>query len=149
MPERLNRLAEPDLITELRHCCGGDHWARAFSARRPFDSSAHVLAAADAVFDAFTDEQWHDVLAATVQHGPGAGDEATCDATRVALRLYAERFGYPFVAVMSTAAADELLMRVRIRLGNDPATEWRVAQEEQRRLTRLRLQRLFAAAAEP
>ena len=40
--------------------------------------------------------------------------------------------------------ADEILAALTERLGNDPATELRVAAEEHRRITRLRLEKLMA-----
>ena len=40
--------------------------------------------------------------------------------------------------------ADEILAALTERLGNDPATELRVAAEEHRRITRLRIERLMA-----
>lgn len=148
MPQRLNVLGEAELLAELRGCCASEAWARAFVRRRPFDNADAVMAAADAAFDELNDEEWRESLVSSAQQGPGAGDEATCEAARIALRMYEERFGHPFVAVLATSAADELLMRIRIRLANDVETELRVTREEQRRLTRLRLQRLFSAAVE-
>ena len=41
--------------------------------------------------------------------------------------------------------ADEILAALEERLGNDPATELRVAAEEHRGSTRLRLERLVEA----
>jgi len=41
--------------------------------------------------------------------------------------------------------ADEMLGALRGRLSNDPATELRVAAEEQAKITRLRLDKLVAS----
>jgi 2-oxo-4-hydroxy-4-carboxy-5-ureidoimidazoline decarboxylase len=68
------------------------------------------------------------------------------DAALFAIRLYSDRFGYPFVSGIETPTSEELLMRVRIRLGNDPEPEGRAAREHLRRLVRRRIQSLQEAA---
>ncbi|MGH9723645.1 MAG: 2-oxo-4-hydroxy-4-carboxy-5-ureidoimidazoline decarboxylase [Candidatus Acidiferrales bacterium] len=40
-------------------------------------------------------------------------------------------------------SSEEILKNLRQRLSNDPETEWRIATEEQRKITRLRLEKLF------
>lgn len=140
----LNQLTSEELAAELKRIGGAEAWVSAFMRRAPFRSDDEFLAAADAAFDELSSAEWKETLAATRVRAPDAGDAATCDAVRTALRLYEERFAHPFVAVTSSNAADELLMRVRIRLGNEPDLEWRLTCEEQRRLARLRLQRMLA-----
>ena len=57
---------------------------------------------------------------------------------------YEARFGHVFLISAAGRDAPEILAALTERLGNDPATELRVAAEEQRRITRLRLERLMA-----
>ena len=55
---------------------------------------------------------------------------------------YEARFGHVFLIAAAGRGAAEILDALRARLGNDPATKLQVAAEEQRRITRLRLERL-------
>jgi 2-oxo-4-hydroxy-4-carboxy-5-ureidoimidazoline decarboxylase len=142
---RLHELGNDELAASLKDCCGAESWVSALLRHAPFRDDGELLAAADRAFDELSVEEWKETFETTQVHTPDKGDAATRGALRTALRLYQERFGHPFVAVTSSDAADELLMRVRIRLGNEPDHEWRVSREEQRRLVRLRVQRLLAA----
>src|SRR5205809_926207 len=58
---------------------------------------------------------------------------------------YEERFGHVFLISATGKRADEMLSALRGRLSNDPATELRVAAEEQAKITRLRLDKLVAS----
>jgi 2-oxo-4-hydroxy-4-carboxy--5-ureidoimidazoline (OHCU) decarboxylase len=57
---------------------------------------------------------------------------------------YEQRFGHVFLISAEGRSAEEILANLRARLGNDADTELRVAAEEHRRITRLRLQRLLS-----
>jgi len=48
-----------------------------------------------------------------------------------------------FLIAAAGRGAEEILADLRARLGNDPDTELRVAAEEHRRITRLRIERLM------
>ena len=58
-------------------------------------------------------------------------------------RRYAERFGHVFLVCATGKTAGEMLALGRKRLGNDPETELAIAAEEQRKITRLRLEKLL------
>ena len=57
---------------------------------------------------------------------------------------YEARFGHVFLISAAGRSADEILATLTERLGNDPGTELRVAADEHRRITRLRIERLLA-----
>jgi 2-oxo-4-hydroxy-4-carboxy-5-ureidoimidazoline decarboxylase len=157
--ENLNRLTASAAEAQLLSCCASRRWALRVAAGRPYADGAALLAAADAAWDEATD---HDVLEALGAHPrigerDGGGEQerreqaaaaATVDdATAVALREgnseYEERFGHIYLVFASGRSAPELLTDLRSRLGNDAATELRVAAEQQRAITRLRLERLL------
>ena len=58
-------------------------------------------------------------------------------------RSYQERFGHLFVICATGKTSKEILESLQQRLSNDPETELRIAAEEQRKITRLRLEKLF------
>jgi OHCU decarboxylase len=59
-------------------------------------------------------------------------------------RRYAERFGHVFLVCATGKSAAEILALGRQRLSNDPETELAIAAEEQRKITRLRLEKLLS-----
>jgi 2-oxo-4-hydroxy-4-carboxy-5-ureidoimidazoline decarboxylase len=132
------------LAAALRECCGIDRWVDGVLARQPFRDEAALLSAADAVFAELAPEDWRRGFAA-VGEPPVArdGETGTQTAAELALRLYRERFGYPFITSAPPMASDELLMRIRIRLGNEEQAEFRGSSAELRRLTHYRLSRLM------
>lgn len=163
---RLNALPAAEAEADLLACCGSREWARRVAALRPFASEEALFDAADVVWWALDREDW---LQAFRSHprigekkaeagqtgreqgwsrGEQAGMDTAEDATRRALadgnRAYEERFGHIYLVFASGRSAAELLADLRSRLGNDPATELGIAAEEQRKITRLRLERLVA-----
>jgi len=140
--DAFNALPDAELHSELHHCCSSTRWIARVASARPFASSAVLLQHAGAAFEELREEDWQEAFAAIAIRELQAGDDATRSATRLALRLYEERFGYPFVSA-EQLGAEELLMRVRIRLGLEPDAQQRASRAEQRRLAHARLQRLL------
>ncbi|HEX6625475.1 MAG TPA: 2-oxo-4-hydroxy-4-carboxy-5-ureidoimidazoline decarboxylase, partial [Pyrinomonadaceae bacterium] len=60
-------------------------------------------------------------------------------------RAYEQRFGFIYIVCATGKSAGEMLSILRARLGHDEARELRVAAEEQRKITRLRLEKLLDA----
>ena len=58
-------------------------------------------------------------------------------------RHYQQRFGFIFVICATGKTAEEMLTNLNLRLQNDRETELRAAAEEQRKITRLRLEKLL------
>ena len=73
-------------------------------------------------------------------------DDAS-QATRAAIaagnRVYEDRFGHVFLIAAAGRGPDEILSELTRRLDTTPEEEVRVAAEEHRRITRLRLERTF------
>ena len=80
----------------------------------------------------------HD-LSAHEQRGIVGASDATLAALADANRAYEDRFGYIFIVCATGKTADEMLALLLARLENDPATEIRIAAEEQARIMALRL----------
>jgi 2-oxo-4-hydroxy-4-carboxy-5-ureidoimidazoline decarboxylase len=148
----------------LAACCGATRWVDRMVARRPFGSSARLLAAARDEWFALGEADWREAFAhhpkigdrdALRRHFPAtahlsereqAGVSGAPDDVRNALaegnREYQRRFGYIFIVCATGKTADEMLTLLRARLPNDPATELRIAAEEQAKITALRLMQL-------
>jgi OHCU decarboxylase len=83
--------------------------------------------------------------AAAEQAGRAERRPETLAALARANREYQERFGYIFIVCASGRSAEEMLDLCRQRLHNAPAEELKVAAEEQRKITRLRLEKWLSS----
>jgi len=142
-------------------CCGSERWARAMVEARPFDSLNRMIETGDACWASLTPDDWLEAFAAHPQIGEQKSGSAWSAAEQAAAasaaaderaRLtalnaaYRARFGYIFIVCATGRSAAEMLKLVEARLSNDPAIELRIAAEEQRRITGLRLAKLIGDA---
>jgi OHCU decarboxylase len=163
--ERLNNLSEREAESELLKCCGSTLWARRMAAERPFHDLQHLLATADAVWWALDAEDWLEAFSRhpkigekeserlqtqdarqwseQEQAGTLSADEETRLALAAANREYERKFGHIYIICATGKTADEMLSILKERLENDADKELRVAAEEQRRITHLRLQKML------
>jgi OHCU decarboxylase len=157
----LNSLPVAAARAALGRCCGARHWVDAMLAARPFASDAELLATAERVWWGLGRADWLEAFAAHPRIGgrgeastdwarrEQAGADGAAVATLAALAqgnlTYEERFGHVFLISATCKTADEMLDALRARLTNDPATELRVAAEEQAKITRLRLDKLVVS----
>lgn len=163
--EGLNALPAAQAEAELLACCGSRRWARETAARRPFGGVGALLAAADEVWWSLAPDDWHEAFRAHPRIGerkaerPEQGTERWSGQEQAGLRdadaalrleladanrAYEERFGWIFLVNATGKTPDEMLALARGRLSNPPDDELLVAAEEQRRITRIRLEKLLA-----
>jgi OHCU decarboxylase len=154
----LNELPEEEAAGELLAVCHSRRWAKEVAAGRPYADEAALQRAADEVWTALGPEDWLEAFAAHPRIGEGGGRSAAWsrqeqsgvggagrDVQEALARGNAEyeaRFGHVFLIAAAGRSAGEILAELEARLGNDPATELRVAAGEHRRITRLRLEKL-------
>lgn len=162
---QLNALDEPELRAELAAFCGAPSWIDRIAAARPYATAEDVLHAAAAADAGVPPDDWREAF----RHHPRIGERtaersqsaAASDASAreqaavqqagaadiaplaEANRAYEDRFGYVFIVCASGRSATEMLAMLRERMANDPATELRIAADEQKKITRLRLERLL------
>ena len=162
--EQLNSLSADEALPELLKCCGSENWARRMEHERPFANQAELLNKADSIWWSLEAFDWlaafhsHPKIgeqkaaakvAVQAQSWSAAEQAGTRDARETTMlqlaegnRQYEQRFGYIFIVCASGKTADEMLAILRERLGNEPDKELRVAAEEQRKITQLRLNKL-------
>lgn len=157
--EHLNGLPARAARAALGRCCGARRWVEAMLALRPFASDAALFAAAERAWWALAREDWleafrghprigqhaADAWARSEQAGVSGAGEDTRAALAQGNRAYEERFGHVFLICATGKSATEMLGALRGRLGNDPATELRIAATEEAKITRLRLAKLAAS----
>jgi OHCU decarboxylase len=163
--EGLNTLSRDEAEAEMLKCCGSTLWARRMADARPFHDLEKLLAAADSIWWSLDEEDWLEAFsrhpkigekeseraqAVTAQKwsneeqkGVRSIDEETRRELAEANREYAQKFGYIYIVCATGKTADEMLAILKERLQNDPGKEIRVAAEEQRRITHLRLKKLL------
>ena len=157
----LNALPAEQAEAELLACCSAPEWASRVAAARPFADAAALAARADEVWETLGPDDWLEAFAAHPRIGersPGAATASWSSAEQAGVGdadpgvlaalvegnlAYERRFGHVFLISASGRKAEELLAALRERLDNDPETELRVAASEQRKITRLRLDRLL------
>jgi OHCU decarboxylase len=157
----LNGLPRDEAELRLRACCGSRAWASAVAARRPYADLPALMKAADLVWTELPRSDWLEAFAAHPRvgesggHSPdssqreqsrimGAGDE-TLAALAEENRRYEARFGHVFLISAAGRSAPDVLAALEQRMGNDPVKEVEVAAEEQRKITRLRLESMLTS----
>lgn len=163
--EKLNQMSEPKAAELLKQCCGSTQWVFRMLAMRPFASREALLQSADDVWSQLGRKDWLEafahhprigekksekpqgVKAAKWSKHEQAGVKEADDSVRDELvRInhdYDVRFGYIYIVCASGKTAEELLAIAQKRMKNDPDVEIGVAGEEQRRITRLRLEKVL------
>jgi allantoicase len=158
----LNSLPQNAARKMFLNCCGSTKWCEAMLSQRPFASIQHLLDVAEHACDVLEAEDWKQAFAAHPQIGEkkiGAPEQAqrwseaeqagaAGASAEVQKRLqqrnqdYHSRFGYIFIVCASGQSGEAMLATLERRLHNDPPTEQKVAAGEQRKITKLRLQKL-------
>ena len=158
---RLDLAATDEAREMLFACCGSTRWVTLMLARRPFGSMDRLLADANDVWNALSEDDWkeafshhprigernlaHAKFAATralseqEQAGVSGASEDVLAALAEVNRAYEDKFGYVFLICATGRTAVEMLSAARERLAHDPATEIRIAAAEQAKITALRL----------
>lgn len=165
--ERLNELPAEQAAGELLTCCGSREWARQVADRRPFANAAHLLEAADAVWWSLDQADWLEAFrshprigelmaaasqtdqeeqwSAKEQEGMNTAAHATRQALVEGNRAYEARFGHIYLVCATGKSGEELIAILTQRLENGSETEIRVAAEEQRKITHLRIEKLLSS----
>ena len=163
---RLNALDAAEAERELLKCCGSTGWAQSLAAQRPFGETQELLTAADDIWRNLSECDWLEAFAAhpkiggrkaareqgaqarnwseQEQSGARAAEGATLDELAEGNRIYEEKFGHIFIVCATGKTAHEMLVLLRARLPHDASVELRHAAEEQRKITRLRLEKLLS-----
>jgi OHCU decarboxylase len=162
----LNELPADQAEAEFLKCCGSPGWARAMTAARPFLNREELLEKAEYTWWSLSAEDWLEAFRAHPRIGEKqadvpqsrqahswsareqSGTEGAAANTKAALaegnRKYESRFGFIYIVFATGKSAEEMLSNLNRRLENDRETELSSAAEEQRKITRLRLEKLLS-----
>lgn len=160
-----DELSRDRAVALLKDCCGSTEWAERMARARPHPSLEALLEKSDAIWWTLRRDDWLEAFSAHPRLGDSSGksgsrsaswsrgEQATVVAETEAqgeLRrlneAYEERFGWIFILCATGKSAGEVMSSLQERLKNEDAEELRQAAEEQNRITRLRLRKLFEPA---
>ena len=163
--EELNSLKSVAADEEFLKCCGSTRWAGEMTRARPFASLEELCEKADAVCESLNEEDWLEAFRAhpkiggrkaatdqsqqaqswSAQEQSGVANAAreTGDELARQNRDYETRFGFIFIVCATGKSPEEMLTILKSRIGNDRHDELLIAAEEQRKITRLRLEKLL------
>ena len=162
----LNELSAKDAERELFKCCGSTRWASEMTRARPFASLEELCEKAEAVCESLNEEDWLEAFRAhpkigetkaatdqsqeaqswSAQEQSGVANAAreTVDELAQKNRDYEARFGFIFIVCATGKSPEQMLTILQARIGNDRRDELLIAAEEQRKITRLRLEKLLS-----
>jgi 2-oxo-4-hydroxy-4-carboxy-5-ureidoimidazoline decarboxylase len=149
----------------LLTCCGSTTWVNKMIAALPAEDLVDLLEMAEEQWYACHEADWREAFS----HHPQIGDidslkekfsgtaqwaegeqasvkqasEQTLEQLAEGNQVYKERFGYIFIVNATGKSADEILNLLNQRLYNNPDVEIQIAMEEQLKITKLRLEKLF------
>lgn len=163
--ERLNRAAKQSAVADFMNCCGSQTWARMMAEARPFADAAALIKQAERIWLNLESHDWLEAFAAHPkigarksapkqtaqaaewsrgeQSGTHAANDSVLDALEETNRLYEEKFGYIFIVCATGKGAAEMLDLCRQRLSNSADAELRIAVDEQKKITEIRLRKLL------
>ena len=159
-----NALPDAEVRQALLDCCGSARWAASVASRRPYATEEVLHKAADSIWWKLDRNDWLEAFSHHPQIGEkpatgsasarqwaegeqagarGASEEVKTRLAR-ANRAYFEKFGYIFIICATGKSLEGMLALLNQRLQNDPSSELSIAAEQQRQITRIRLEKLFA-----
>ena len=163
--EQLNCAAEETAQSAFTNCCGSQTWARMMTEARPFASVTALIKQAEEIWLNLDAQDWLEAFAAHPKIGAKktvssqsaqsvewsnaeqSGTQTAADSLRDELdeanRLYEEKFGFIFIICATGKSAEEMLDLCRRRVRNDADSEIRIAADEQRKITEIRLKKLL------
>jgi OHCU decarboxylase len=160
-----NALPPADAESLLIDCCGSTRWAASVISRRPYATVEALHKAADSIWWKLERADWLEAFS----HHPQIGDNPAngSDSARLwaageqagvrtasedvkarlarANRAYFEKFGYIYIVCVTGKTAEGMLAILNQRLQNDLPSELSIAAEQQRLITRIRLEKLLTS----
>lgn len=160
----LNEGSDDEAYAALLQCCGSAKWARRMVDERPFQDMQELLSTDDRVWWSLDAEDWLEAFGAHPKIGEKTATPCASESSRWAVEEqsgashasqemqaalmtanhnYEKRFGYIFIVCATGKSAEEMHGLLTERTKNEPDTELRIAADEQRRITHIRLNKLL------
>ena len=160
-----NTLSREEQHTQLLQCCVSERWINTMLDSLPFATKDDMLNSADSIWRALNEEDYlqafeghpqiGDVstlkkkyqstkaLAAGEQSGVDTASDNVIQELAEGNKAYLEKFGFIFIVCATGKSAQQMLALLQARLPNTREQELQNAAEEQRKITRIRLDKLI------
>jgi 2-oxo-4-hydroxy-4-carboxy-5-ureidoimidazoline decarboxylase len=161
---RINELDPTGAQQLFLNCCGARRWAKEMTQGRPYASDQALFEKAAQAWEKLGSDDWLEAfgahpkigdieslkakynatknLAESEQSGVAQASQQVLEELAAKNKEYEEKFGYIFIVCATGKTADEMLNILRSRIVNSPEKELKNAIEEQKKITRLRLEKL-------
>lgn len=148
----------------LFQCCGSFSWVEKMLKMPPAEDLIDLFEDAEEKWYECTEADWKEAFT----HHPKIGDmetlrkrfssdrfagreqavvneasEKILEQLAQANKVYEDKYGYIFIVSATGKSAEEMLGILTARLQNDPKEEIKIAMDEQNKIIRLRLEKLF------
>jgi len=164
--EEFNNLSNEEAEKELTRCCGSSAWAQSMTLARPFLSLDDIDEKSKAAESKLSSEDWLEAFT----HHPRIGDvdqlrekfattaswsegeqksvstasEETLSELKRLNDLYYDKNGFIFIVCATGKSSSEMLEILQSRIDHPRDKEITIAANEQKKITRIRLEKLFA-----
>jgi 2-oxo-4-hydroxy-4-carboxy-5-ureidoimidazoline decarboxylase len=160
---RWNALDVEAAENDILPCCASVQWARAMTLARPIADEKELFQLSDEIWMNLAPSDWAEAFGSHPRIGERNADVAMTrpsvtwsrqeqkgtDVSSAEIlaalahgnEVYEKKFGRVFLVCATGKSAEEMLASLERRLRNDSQTELREAVEQQRQITRLRLQK--------
>lgn len=167
--EQINHLDEPAAFAQFEQACCAPNWVSAMVTARPFADLEALQSAADQHWQQMQEDDYlaafdgHPKIgdvsslkakyrntqgeASHEQSGVNQASDAVIQALALANKQYEEKFGFIFIVFASGKSAEQMLALLQQRMPNTRQQEIVNAAQEQAKITRLRLQKMFQTNA--
>src|SRR5436190_6839753 len=146
----------------LYQCCGSSAWVEKMLTIPPAEDLIDLFEDAEEKWYECKEADWKEAFSNAAKSGdldsmdkelystPGSGQQSSTRTVPEVLKsladakkAYEKKFGYVFVAADVEKSAGEILGMLTARLNNEPREEIKIAMDEQNKITRIRLGKLF------
>jgi 2-oxo-4-hydroxy-4-carboxy-5-ureidoimidazoline decarboxylase len=160
-----DHLADDEKRSLLRQCCGSSAWIKKMLSVLPAEDLIDLFEDAEEKWYECNEADWKEAFS----HHPKIGDidslkekfastanwaveeqssinkasEQVLQSLAEGNKSYEEKFGYIFIVCATGRSPEEMLGMLTARLHNSPEDEIKIAMEEQNKITKLRLEKLF------
>ena len=163
MLQQWNQLEPQAAADEVLPCCGSKTWARVLAESRPMEDAEALLTRSEYIWQHLSPADWDEAFATHPRIGASDAPEAATalsghwsrqeqssvrwSSKELLQRLaqgnkeYEQRFGRTYIVCATGKSAAEMLAMLELRIANAPERELLEAVEQQRLITRLRLQK--------
>lgn len=162
--DQFGKLSTKEKYDQLFNCCGSSAWVKGMLEIFPVEDLYDLLDHAEELWYDCNPADWLEAFENHARLGdkealehedmPASGkneqsrlltsDKETIKALTDANAEYEEVFGYMFISYARGKSAEQLLAELKERLNNDPREEIKIAADEQDKITKGRLKKLFS-----